>query len=72
MNTEERRGVERYCTRKACAGDGCESRKPNGCPFEYVAADYEPEYRWKGEGPPPRSWMACGTLVYRSYSDYVG
>jgi hypothetical protein len=27
---------------------------------------------WKGGGPPPRRWnCACGTVVYRSYEDYV-
>jgi len=29
-------------------------------------------HEWQGEGPPPRRWScACGTLVYRSYEDYV-
>ncbi len=36
---------------------------------------YKPEtlpehLRWKGEGPPPASWYAHGTKVYRSYADY--
>lgn len=41
------------------------------CPLEYVAADLDPKFRWKGEGPPPPSWMAGNTKVYRSYADYV-
>jgi hypothetical protein len=37
----------------------------------YRPEDYEPQYRWQGEGPPPRRWWAAdGTLVYRSYADY--
>lgn len=68
--------IERYCTKKGCpGGDGCKNffRSPEGCAFEYVAAENKPEYRWTGEAPPPRSWQAPdGTIVYRSYSDYVG
>jgi hypothetical protein len=37
----------------------------------YVPENYAPEYRWKGEGPAPRRWVAeDGTVVYRSYADY--
>lgn len=66
--------IERYCTQKGCpGGDGCtnEHRKEGlPCTMEYVAANMEPEFRWKGDDPPPRRWIAGGTLVYRSYSDY--
>lgn len=66
--------IERYCTNPGCpGGDGCTNkyRRPgSSCTMEYVAADYAPEFRWRGEGPPPRRWMAGGTLVYRSYFDY--
>jgi len=37
----------------------------------YRPEDFEPQYRWQGEGPPPRRWRAAdGTVVYRSYADY--
>lgn len=66
--------VERYCTEKGCpGGDGCTNmfRSPDGCAFEYVAANSKPEYRWPGDGAPPRRWFAAdGTMVYRSYADY--
>lgn len=30
------------------------------------------KYPWTGEGPEPAKWFAAdGTLVYRSYADYV-
>jgi hypothetical protein len=67
--------VDRYCTKDGCpGGDGCTNkwRTPGkSCTMEYVAADYEEKFRWKGEGSPPRRWTAPdGTIVYRSYSDY--
>ena len=66
--------VERYCTKTGCPGGaGCTNtyrKAGDTCTREYVAADYEPKFRWTGEGPPPRRWMANGTMVYRSYSDY--
>ena len=65
--------IERYCPEKGCSGgDGCINKPDAGqpCLFEYVAAALEPPFRWQGEGPPPRKWMANGTLVYRSYADY--
>ena len=66
--------VERYCTMKGCpGGDGCTNeyrRKGESCTMEYVAAEYSPEMRWKGDDPPPSRWMVGNTLVYRSFSDY--
>ncbi len=60
--------VDRYCTLKC---DGCKHRSADGsCVYEYDANRYESQFRWKGEGDPPRSWMANGTKVYRSFSDY--
>lgn len=35
-----------------------------------AAKQIEPQYRWKGEGPPPASWYVGNTKVYRSYEDY--
>ena len=67
--------IERYCIEQGCpGGDGCTNKhrmpgKP--CVMEYVAADCQPGYRWLGEGPPPRRWVALdGTHVYRSFADY--
>ena len=64
--------IERYCSEKGCAGaDACKhGRKGGRCVFEYVAKEYEPQYRWLGDGPPPARWMAGGTMVYRSFADY--
>lgn len=70
--------IERYCTETDCpGGDGCRHKRLNAkhgdpsCVFEYVASQYKPEYRWTGEGPPPRRWRATdGTIVYRSFADY--
>lgn len=69
--------IERYCIEKGCAGgDLCKNkyRRPGeSCTMEYVAAPEgtpAAKFNWLGEGPPPRRWMAEGTLVYRSYADY--
>jgi hypothetical protein len=66
--------VERYCTKKGCPGaEGCANKhRKSGepCTMEYVAAALPENLRWRGEGPPPSSWYASGTKVYRSYSDY--
>lgn len=66
--------IERYCRETGCpGGDGCisKNRKPGlECLSEYVASELGEEFRWKGEGPPPRKWMVGNTLVYRSYADY--
>lgn len=66
--------IERYCTNPGCpGGDGCTNqyRTPGQpCTDEYVAANCRPEFRWKGEGPPPARWMVGNTMVYRSFSDY--
>lgn len=48
-------------------------KSPVGVPdlSAYRPEDYEPQYQWQGEGPPPRRWWASdGTLVYRSWADY--
>lgn len=39
----------------------------------YEAGKKEQEiYKWPGPGPAPRRWTAPdGTIVYRSYEDYV-
>jgi hypothetical protein len=62
--------VERFCT-KGCDGTSCPHRdKSRGCVYEYDASKYEPQFRWKGEGDPPRRWNANGTIVYRTFADY--
>lgn len=67
--------IERHCIQKGCLGGAnCSSKyrmEGESCVYEYVAADYEPGYRWLGEGPPPRRWTAInGTVVYRTFADY--
>lgn len=64
---------EWYCTEGCANKEACKYPKPprkEGCVFAYDAANSEPQFRWMGEGPPPKRWWANGTLVYRSYSDY--
>lgn len=68
--------IERYCTLKDCPGtNSCHHKglaiRSLNCPYEYLAANYDPKHRWKGDGNPPRRWVALdGTVVYRSFSDY--
>lgn len=66
--------IERYCTNKGCpGGDGCTNeyrKKGEPCTMEYVASALPENFRWKGDDPPPHRWMADGTIVYRSFSDY--
>ncbi len=68
--------VDRYCIEPGCpGGDGCKNEYRTAgrpCVFEYVAEGMPEAYKWKGEGPPPRRWTATdGTVVYRSFADYV-
>jgi hypothetical protein len=66
--------MRRYCTREKNCGDKyCTREGENGCPFEYNEALHEEAYRYKGpDWPPPRRWIADnGTIVYRSFADYV-
>lgn len=53
-----------YCTEH---GDKCADSK---CLFRYNEDDTPEHLRWRGSWPPPASWIACGTKVYRSYGDY--
>lgn len=63
--------ISRYCSQCTEGGAACRHRGDDGkCAYEYVASDYEVRFRWLGEGPPPPSWWASGTKVYRSMSDY--
>lgn len=66
----------RYCIRegKGCGDAHC-SRNPGmtTCPFEYDEAKGDPEHNYRGsKWPPPPMWEAAdGTIVYRTYADYV-
>jgi hypothetical protein len=68
--------IERYCINPECAGgDQCLNKFRNRgqqCTMEYVASKTRPEYNWLGEGLPPPRWTAPdGTIVYRTFADYV-
>lgn len=63
--------IERHCILATCEGKACQHRHVDGsCVYEYDASKYESQFRWKGEGPPPRRWWSNGTRVYRSFADY--
>lgn len=60
-----------YCALPCDGREACQYRHSDGsCVYEYDASKYEEQFRWKGDGPPPRRWWANGTLVYRSFADY--
>jgi len=66
--------MDRYCIYEGCSG-GKTCKNPyrvqtESCAYEYVAEHFPEEFRWKGEGPPPKRWQVGNTTVYRSYSDY--
>ncbi len=72
--------ARRYCTRSATGECGygethpfCDRNHGNECVFEYNEDNYHPSKRYAGtQWPPPRRWVAAdGTIVYRSYADYV-
>ena len=60
-----------YCVNKCKNAAECKYRRENNsCVYEYQATGGK--YDWQGEGPPPPKWVTdAGTIVYRSYSDYV-
>lgn len=63
--------IERHCILPLCdKATDCQHRHGGNCAYEYVAAKTPPEYRWFGEGEPPKRWKAKdGTIVYRSFAD---
>lgn len=66
--------MRRYCVRKEKCGVGfCDALPGQPCIFEYDEAKSPAEMRYQGDQwPPPRRWLSKdGTLVYRTYSDYV-
>jgi len=60
---------EWFCNLSCGRREDCKHRNGGNCVYEYYAPAMPPEFRWKGDGPPPSRWWANGTLVYRTFSD---
>lgn len=58
-----------FCTLGCKVPKECQHRRDGDCAYEYDASKYPPHHRWRGEGPPPRTWYAGGSVVYRSFAD---
>jgi hypothetical protein len=71
--------ARRFCVRahEGCGDDWCKASKRNDskglCVYEYDEAKINANMKYHGEDwPPPRRWRAMdGTIVYRTYADYV-